>query len=86
MTRLFVANFPYSTTEEELRVRFGLYGKLKDVFVIGNRDGTPRGICFVEFHQPEDADMALRELDGAMFEGRRLAVKPAKERIENGHY
>ena len=81
MTRLFVANFPYQTTEEDLRNKFCLYGELKDVFLIGNKDGTPRGICFIEFLKAEDAENAMRELDGALFEGRRLAVKPANERI-----
>ena len=81
MTRLFVANFPYLATEEDLRNKFILYGTLKDVFLIKTREGASRGICFIEFLKAEDAAQAMEELDGTDFLGRRLTVKPANERM-----
>lgn len=84
MKRLFVCNFPFELTEEDLRVKFCLYGKLKDCFLIKTREGQSRGFCFVEFMAEEDAARAMTELDGTDFSGRRIAVKPANERIRNG--
>ena len=84
MKRLFVANLNFEITEEDLRNKFCLYGKLKDCFLIKTREGKSRGFCFVEFMVEEDAACAMSELDGTDFSGRRIAVKPANERIKNG--
>ena len=50
-----------------------------------NRDtGRPRGFGFVEMANSEDADGAVKELDGYSMDGRALKVNEARERSSGG--
>ena len=63
--KLFVANFPYSTTNEELNTLFGPHGQVLSVKVATDREtGRSRGFGFVEMGSEQEADNAIRELDG----------------------
>lgn len=77
MDRLYVGNVPWSTTEAELADHFGVYGELKSVRLITDRDtGRSRGFAFVEFANPDHAEAALAE-DGRDLGGRTLRVREA---------
>ena len=79
--RLFVANIHFEVSEKELTELFSPYGPLKDCFIIRSRTtGRSRGFAFVEFHDEQSAGLAMKELDGVEFHGRKLNILPAKER------
>ena len=79
--KLFVANFPYSTTNEELNTLFGPHGQVLSVKIATDREtGRSRGFGFVEMGSEQEADNAIRELDGYQLGGRGLAVRVAEER------
>jgi hypothetical protein len=79
--KLFVANFPYTTTNEELSGLFSSHGEVVTVKVATDREtGRSRGFGFVEMASKEAADTAIRELDGYQIGGRPLAVRVAEER------
>jgi RNA recognition motif-containing protein len=79
--RLFVGNLSYSTGEAELRQAFEPFGAIRSATVITDRmTGQPRGFAFVEYENPEDAERAIEELNGAMVDGRALNVNIARER------
>jgi RNA recognition motif-containing protein len=80
--RLFVGNLPFSADEQQIRELFEQGGRtVTDVKLITDRDtGRPRGFGFVEMGSPEDADGAVRDLNGQDFGGRRLTVNEARER------
>ncbi len=80
--RLFVGNLPFSADEQQVRELFEQDGRtVTDVKLITDRDtGRPRGFGFVEMGSPEDADGAVRDLNGQDFGGRRLTVNEARER------
>ncbi len=80
--RLFVGNLPFSADEQQIRELFEQDGRtVTDVKLITDRDtGRPRGFGFVEMGSPEDADGAVRDLNGQDFGGRRLTVNEARER------
>ena len=79
--KLFVANFPYSTTVEELTGLFAGHGEVLSVKIATDRDtGRSRGFGFVEMAAQDQADTAIRELDGYQLAGRALAVRIAEER------
>ncbi len=46
--------------------------------------GRPRGFGFVEMGSQEDADGAIRDLNGHSVDGRDLTVNEAKERTQGG--
>src|SRR4051794_34134780 len=79
--KLFVANFPYTTTNEELGSLFGSHGEVVSVKIATDREtGRSRGFGFVEMGSQDAADAAIRELDGFQMGGRPLAVRVAEER------
>ena len=80
MKKLYVGNLAYSTNEESLRAVFEEVGQVESVAVITDRDtGRSRGFAFVEMPD-EDADRAMKELDGKSVDGRNLRVNEARER------
>ena len=85
-TRLYVGNLPFSADEAQVRDLFAQNGRtVSEVKLVTDRDtGRPRGFGFVEMGSSEDADGAIRDLNGRDFGGRALTVKEAKERSAGG--
>ena len=81
-TRLYVGNLPFSTDEQQLRELFEQNSRsVEEVKLITDREtGRPRGFGFVEMGSVEDAESAIRELDGQDFGGRSIKVNEARER------
>jgi cold-inducible RNA-binding protein len=85
-TRLYVGNLPFNADETQVRDLFaGSNRTVSEVKLVTDRDtGRPRGFGFVEMGSPEDADAAIRDLNGHEFGGRPLTVNEAKERSSGG--
>ncbi len=80
MKRIYVGNLPFSATENEIRDLFGAHGTVHEVTLLTDREtGRPRGFGFVQMDDQE-ADAAIKALDGAEFGGRNLRVNEAHER------
>ena len=78
---LFVSNFPFSTTEDELRALVVATGPVRRIRIIADRvTGRSRGFAFVELADPSTVDSVIGALDGTNFRGRRIAVTRAKIR------
>jgi RNA recognition motif-containing protein len=80
--RIYVGNLPFSTDETALRSLFEQNDrKVEEVKLITDRvTGRPRGFGFIEMGSSEDADKAIRELNGYELDGRSLTVNEARER------
>jgi RNA recognition motif-containing protein len=85
-TRLYVGNLPFSADEEQVRELFAQNGRnVVEVKLVTDRDtGRPRGFGFVEMGSSEDADGAIRDLNGRDYGGRPLTVNEARERTAGG--
>ena len=80
--KLYVGNLPFNTTEGSVRDLFAQHGEVHSVNLITDREtGRPRGFAFVEM---DNADAAIKALDGVEFEGRNLKVNEARERGSGG--
>lgn len=82
-TRLFVGNLSYGITDATLRAFFedGGTRAVVDAAIVLDRDtGRSRGFGFVELADDEAARDAVEKLDGAELDGRRIAVREARER------
>jgi RNA recognition motif-containing protein len=84
--RLYVGNLPFSADETQVRSLFEQNDrKVDEVKLITDRDsGRPRGFGFVEMSSNEDADNAIRDLNGHEMDGRQLNVNEARERNGGG--
>jgi cold-inducible RNA-binding protein len=86
MSKLYVGNLSYDTTEETLRNVFEEDARtVRSVSIITDREtGRPRGFAFVEMASPAEADAAISAIDGREVDGRRLRVNEARERPPRG--
>lgn len=77
--KLFVGGLPYSVTEDELRDLFAAIGEVDSAQIIIDREtNRSKGFGFVTMKTDDDAQAAIKELDGKDFQGRRLAVNEAR--------
>ena len=80
--KIYVGNLPFTTTEDVIRELFSQHGEVTSVSLITDRDtGRPRGFGFVEM---DNAEAAIRALDGYELEGRNLKVNEARDRGDRG--
>lgn len=82
MTRkIFVANFPYSTTADQLTELFEQHGEVVSAKIATDREtGRSRGFGFVEMANEQQATAAIAALNGQDLGGRPLAVRQAEDR------
>lgn len=77
--RLFVGSLAYSVTDQQLQDHFAKAGTVVSAKVIIDRySGQSKGFGFVEMTTVEEAEKAMKELDGSELSGRNIAVKEAK--------
>ena len=79
MTKLYVGNLSFDTTEDSLRALFAQHGTVESAKLISDREtGRPRGFGFVEMSNAEAAK-AMQALNGMEFGGRALRVNEAQD-------
>nr|GAT48493.1 predicted protein [Mycena chlorophos] len=85
MSKLYVGNLSWSTTEDVLRDAFGAYGQVTDAVHMKDREtGRYRGFGFVSFSTPDEAQAAIAALNEQELEGRRIRVSLANDRPGGG--
>lgn len=83
--KLFVGGLAWASDEDSLRQAFEQFGSVRETKVITDREtGRSKGFGFVTFDNEEDAQEALRQLDGSSLDGRNIRVNEANERPSRG--
>jgi len=83
--KLFVGNLNFKTTDDDLRTLFAQAGTIESATVMMDRaTGRSRGFGFVEMSSDEEAEKAVKELNGHELQGRALNVNEARERTPGG--
>ena len=83
--KIFVAGLPFAVSDQELQELFEPYGSVGSAKVILDREThKSRGFGFVEFSSNEEAEKAIKALDGTSLEGRTLTVKVAEDKSPGG--
>ena len=82
---IYVGNLPFETTEDSLHVAFAEYGEVTSSRVITDRmTGRSRGFGFVEMAKQEEAEAAIKVMNGKELDGRTLTVNEARPREDSG--
>ena len=85
--RIYVGNFVYETSEQDLREAFEPFGEVGEIAIVRDRDtGRSRGFGFVEMPNDGEAQEAIGALNGKDLGGRSITVNEARARPERGGY
>ncbi|XP_048582482.1 squamous cell carcinoma antigen recognized by T-cells 3 [Nematostella vectensis] len=71
---LFVSNLPFDAKESEIEELFSKHGVVKQVRLVTNRAGKPKGYGYVEYEQESSASTAVLTLDKTEVKGRTISV------------
>jgi cold-inducible RNA-binding protein len=83
--KMYVGNMNYSTTEEKLNTLFGEFGEVVSVKIITEPvTNRSRGFGFVEMANDEEADNAIKSINGKEVDGRMLKVNEARDKKDDG--
>ena len=83
--RIYVGNFPYEMSEQEIQETFSAHGQVEEVAIVRDRDtGRSRGFAFVEMPASDEAQAAIAALNGKEMGGRSITVNEARPRAERG--
>ena len=67
-TNLYVKNLKAHVTEDDLKEKFSNFGKVTSSAIMREDHGNSKKFGFVNFESPEDADKALKALNGSTWE------------------
>src|SRR5436853_4777695 len=83
--KLYVGNLAYDVTDSVLETMFAAHGTVQSAQVIMDRDtGKSKGFGFVEMGSDQEAQAAIKALNGQQSGGRTLTVNEAKPREGGG--
>ena len=78
--KLYVGNLSFHLTSDDLHDFFSRAGTVESAKVIEDRDtGRSRGFGFVEMATPEQAQLAIDQLNGHDLERRSLVVSEVRD-------
>ena len=80
---IYVSNLVFKVGNEELKKLFTAYGTVSSAKVITDREtNKSRGFGFVEMENESEAQKAIKELNGSVFEGKSITVNEARPKEE----
>ena len=76
---IYVGNLDFKVNEKDLEEVFEDYGTVSSAKIITDKfSGRSKGFGFVTMENQDEAEKAIKELNGATFENRQLVVNEAK--------
>ncbi|CAB1319885.1 unnamed protein product [Coregonus sp. 'balchen'] len=72
--KIFISGLPFSCTKEQLEELCKDHGTIKDIRLVTNRSGKPKGLAYVEFGDEALASQAVLKLDGTVLQEHTLSV------------
>jgi RNA recognition motif-containing protein len=83
---IYVSNLGFSVQDEDLKEYFEEYGEVTSAKVITDKfTNRSRGFGFVEMPDESAGEKAIKELNGAVVEGRSISVTVARPREERSN-
>ena len=72
-TSLYIGNLDYDISKEDLNNLFGRFGNIEELKLI-----PQKGIAFITLEKAEDAELAMKALNGINFLDRKLIIDWAR--------
>ena len=83
-SKLYIGNLSWNANENDLQSAFEPFGTIEEVKIVVDREtNRSRGFGFVKYATAEEAQAAIKQLDGTDFMGRALRVSVAEDRQKN---
>jgi RNA recognition motif-containing protein len=83
--KLYVGNLSYAMRDDSLQQLFAEFGSVSSAKVMMDRDsGRSKGFGFVEMGSNEEAEAAIRGVNGRAVDGRNLVVNEARPKEDRG--
>ena len=80
---IFIGNLSRTVAEGELRELFQPFGEISSVSIVKDKSsGESKGFAFVEMPKQEEAEAAIKSLNGKELGGKSLTVNQARPRTE----
>lgn len=80
---IYVGNLDYNINDQDLERFFAEYGTVESAkIIIDKYNGRSKGFGFVEMGNEEEAQKAIKELNGATLENREMVVNEARPKTE----
>ncbi|MBS1618690.1 MAG: RNA-binding protein [Bacteroidetes bacterium] len=84
---IYVANIPFSASEDQLNDLFSQHGQVSSARIITDKfTSQSRGFGFVEITDNTTAQAAIDALNGHNFMGKTLTVNEARPKTESSSY
>ncbi len=78
---LFISGVSYGTSADQIQDFFNDYGEVNEVKIIKKSDkGKNRNYVLVDMPDEQEAENAIRELDGRSLDGRIMSVKKVRSK------
>jgi len=68
-TNLYIKNLEDDVKEDTLRKEFSVFGSIRSVKIMTDSNGNSKGFGFVCFQTPDEASMAVNEMNGRTLQG-----------------
>ena len=79
---IYVGNLSFQMTDQDLKDEFEKFGKVdRAVIVMDKATRRSKGFGFVEMPNAEEAETAIKRLDGSSVKGRNLKVNEARPKV-----
>jgi len=79
---VYIKNFPDDCDDDKLREMFEAYGKIISAKIMFDGNDKARGFGFVSFEEPEEAELAVTDLNGKEVSGKQLYCGRAQRKAE----
>lgn len=81
---IYVGNLDFKVNESDLKEVFEEYGSVDSSNIITDKfSGRSKGFGFIVMENADEANKAIKELNGATFENRQMVVNEARPKKES---